>query len=83
MLTLETIKRDTLWVAKMQGWRHVGTYEETKRLADSDECRDFDVCANQPEHLRPFWDALWEYEREHGFQYIDEFYKIWEGRCNQ
>lgn len=77
MLSLETINKDTIWVVKMQGWRDSGTYDEMKRLAESDECRDFDVACEQPEHLKPFWDAYWEYEKEHGFTYIDQFYEVW------
>lgn len=74
-IELEVIERDTIWVAKMQGWREVGTYEEVRRCADSEECRDFDICAEQPEHLKPFYDMYFEYERKHGWITIPEYYK--------
>lgn len=77
MLTLETINRDTLWVVKMTGWRKCGTMDEIKYLAESDECRDCDLAAEQPEHLREFYEAYFEYEGKHGFTYIPDFYEIW------
>jgi len=79
MLTLETITKDTIWVAKMNGWREAGPYEQMKHLAESDECRDFDIAAEQPEHLKEFYDAYFDYEREHGWTLIPDFYNnVWE-----
>lgn len=74
-LTLEQIMNESRWVAKMQGWREVGTYEEVKSYAESEECRDFDICAEQPEHLKDFFDRYFAYEREHGWITIPDFYK--------
>lgn len=73
-LTLEQIKKDTIWVAKMQGWRETGTYEEIGFLREDEDCRDFDICAVQPDHLKDFYDRYFEYEREHGFTIIQDFY---------
>ena len=78
MLTLETIMLDTIWVAKMQGYRMTGTYEEIGFLADDPDCRDFDLCAKQPDHLREFYDAYWAYEQAHGFVTVQDFYRdVW------
>lgn len=71
MLTLEQIMSDTIWVAKMQGWRETGTYEEIKRFADSEECREIDICANQPEHLKEFYDKYFAHD---GFITVQDFY---------
>lgn len=88
MLTLEQIKKDTIWVVKMNWGRMSGTYEEMKPYIDADEddnyCRDHDICCEQPEHLKEFYDGYFEYDREHGFTFIDDYYnnvyankKIW------
>lgn len=78
MLTLETIKKDSLFVVKMQGWRTVGTFDETHHLMESPECRDYDLCAKQPDHLKEFYDAYWDYELANGFVDVDEFYNsVW------
>lgn len=37
MLTLEQIKKDTIWVAKMNWGRMSGTYEEMKPYREADE----------------------------------------------
>lgn len=75
IITLDTIEKDTLWVAKMQGWRETGTYAEIGHLAKSEDCRDFDLAAKQPDHLKPFFDMYWKYNEEHGWITIPEFYK--------
>lgn len=75
LIALDTIMNESLWVAKMQGWRETGTYAEIGHLAKSEECRDFDLLANQPEHLKPFFDAYWAWNKEHGWITIPEFYK--------
>lgn len=73
-LTLETIMADTLWVAKMTyGARYVGTYEELSSYGESEDCRDFDICANQPEHLRDFYDRYFSYCEENGWTIIPEY----------
>lgn len=74
ILTLEQIMNESKWVAKMQGWRKVGTYEEVKPYADSNECRDFDLCAGQPKHLADFFDRYFKYEQENGWITIPDFY---------
>ena len=74
MLSLETILKDTIWVVKMQGWRMSGTYDEMKPYAEDEDCRDFDISAFQPEHLSNFYDKYFEYENEHGWITIPEFY---------
>ena len=75
MLSLETIMKDSMWVAKMVGWREVGTYEEIGHLAESEDCRDFDLCAKQPDHLKSFFDAYFGYEKAHGWITIPKFYE--------
>ena len=76
-LTLETIMRDTIWVAKMTYGRFTGTYDELEYYRNSEECRDFDISCKQPKHLQDFFSDYTEYECEHGFTYIQDFYKIW------
>ncbi len=71
MLTLEQIMNESIWVAKMNGYRMSGTYEEMKPYADSEDCRDFDLCAEQPEHLKDFYD---KYFAHHGFITVQDFY---------
>lgn len=74
MLKLETILKDTLWVAKMHGWRECGTYAEIEELAESAECREIDIAAQQPEHLKEFYDLYFAYDRQHGFITVQDFY---------
>lgn len=78
MVTLEKIQKETRWVAKMSGYRMTGTYDEIGHLSQDEDCRDFDVCAEQPDDLKDFWEKLWAYDREHKtFSTIPEFYKIY------
>ena len=79
MMTLDAIKNETIWVAKMVGYRLTGTYAEMKKYAEREDCRDFDVCATQPtKELQEFWNACWKYEEEtHRWLMLDEFYEIW------
>lgn len=74
MITLRQILEDTIWVVKMQGWRTSGTYRQMKHYADDEECRDFDICASQPEHLKEFYEEYFKYDREHGFTTVQDFY---------
>ena len=74
MLTLETILKDSIWIAKMNGWRQAGTYDELSDLREDEDCRDFDLCSEQPEHLKSFYDAYWKYDKEHGFTTVQDFY---------
>ena len=73
-LSLDTILKDSLWVAKMQGWRKIGTYEEIGDLSKNEECRDFDLSAEQPDHLKDFYEQYWEYDRKNGFITVQDFY---------
>lgn len=75
MLTLDQVMNESIWVAKMQGWRETGTYAEIGHLAQDEECRDFDLCAKQPEHLQEFFEGLWKWSEEHGFITIADYYK--------
>lgn len=75
IITLDTIMKDTIWIAKMQGWRESGTYAEIGHLQSSEECRDFDICAKQPAHLEEFFDRFNKYTEEHGFITIPDYYK--------
>ena len=74
-VSLETILKDTLWVAKMTYGRHVGTYDEVGDYFPMEECRDFDLCAKQPEHLEDFYDGYFNYVEEHGFTIVQDYYK--------
>lgn len=76
MLSLETIMKDTVWVAKMTYGRHVGTYEEVEAFSIDEECRDFDICGKQPEHLEAFYEGYFEYCRKNGWTTIPEYYHI-------
>ena len=71
MLTLDQILKDTIWVAKMQGYRMTGTYDEIREYAESEECRDCDICADQPKHLKDFYD---KYFAHHGWITVQDFY---------
>ena len=71
MLSLETILKDSIWIAKMQGYRLSGTHDEIGHYADLEECRDFDLCCEQPEHLKDFYDKYFAYD---GFITIQDFY---------
>lgn len=75
MLKLETILNESMWVVKMVGWRTAGTWAEVGHLAKDEDCRDFDLAAKQPDHLKEFFDAYFAHEREHGFLTIPEFYE--------
>lgn len=75
IISLETITKNTIWVAKMQGYREVGTKDEIGDLFYDEDCRDFDISCEQPDELKPFYDAYFAYNREHGWITIPEFYK--------
>ena len=78
-LSLETILKDSIWVVKMNWGRLSGTYEEMKPYIEMDEedsyCRDHDLCCEQPEHLKDFYDGYWKYDEEHGFTTIQDYYE--------
>ena len=75
-LSYEVIDRDTLWVAKMQGYRQVGTYAEVGHLFHDPECRDFDTLCikGQPEHLREFYTEYFAYCDKEGWLTIPDYY---------
>ena len=74
-LTLDYIKENTIWVAKMNGYRVTGTDAEIGHLFHDENCRDYDVCCQQPtSELQRFWEELWQYEDQHGFQFVDDYY---------
>ncbi len=75
MIKFETILKDTLLVAKMTGWRKVGTWDEVKPYSDDEDCRECDLCAQQPEHLKEFYDAYFAYERKNGWISVQDFYE--------
>ncbi len=72
MLTLDQIMNESRWVAKMQGWRQAGTYEEIRWCAEDEDCRDVDLAAEQPEHLKEFFDLYFAHD---GFITIPDFYE--------
>ena len=77
VISRQTIHDETLWVAKMQGYRSVGTYDEMGYLAHDFDCRDFDTVwsGGQPDSVRPFWEAYEAYGEANGWLTIDEFYR--------
>ena len=76
MISLETIKKDTLWVAKMYCGRHIGTYDEVGKYSKDEECREFDIAANQPEHLKEFYDGYFNYCDNNGWTTIPDYYAL-------
>lgn len=71
MLSLQKILDESLWVAKMQGYRKCGTYDEVGYLAESEDCRDFDLAAKQPEDLMDFFEGFFKFGR---FVTIQDYY---------
>lgn len=74
IIPLSTIEKETMWVAKMQGYRKTGTYDELSHLAEDESCRDFDITALQPEHLMPFYVKYNAWSEKNGFITIQDFY---------
>lgn len=75
MVSKRTIEKDTIWVVRLTcGVRLTGTYEEMKRWADTDDCKDFDICAKQPEHLQEFYDGYFKYCYENEFVFVNDYY---------
>ena len=71
MLSLQKILDESLWVAKMQGYRVSGTYDEIGYLAESEDCLDFDLAATQPEDLMDFFEGFFKFGR---FVTIQDYY---------
>ena len=76
-LSLETILKDTIWIAKMAYGRFSGTYDELKQYRNSEDCRDFDLCRQQPKHLEVFYGDYFKHIDEHGSISLFHFYEIW------
>lgn len=83
-ITLETINNECIWAVELDdGYgRHwvTGTAKQVEWAMESEDFSDCDLCANQPEHLRPFFEAYWNYQygpERHGFTPIETFYEIW------
>lgn len=84
MLTLETIMKDTLWVARHStGYRFVGNWDAVKSHVESCEEEEYDyikdmdiLCAEgQPEHLREFFEAFLSQDDHYLIKdYYDEVY---------
>ncbi len=75
IIPFSIIEKETIWVAKMEGYRKTGTYDEISHLAEEESCRDFDIAAQQPEHLLPFYDKYFAWSEKNGFITIQDFYK--------
>jgi len=86
---LDDILNKSLWVAKYNGYKDVGTYDEVKPIDHSNDpdydieedengLRDFDILAysNQPEFLKPFFYAYDKYCSDNGFTYLQDYYDI-------
>lgn len=71
MLDLKTILKDSVWIVKLDWGRVKGTYDEIKHYLDSDDLRDFDLCAVQPDHLKDFYD---KYFLSDDYVSVQEFY---------
>ena len=72
MLSLETIKQETIWVGKFyEGGRISGTYEELYPM--NEDFRDLDIACteNQPEFLREFYEG---YFSQKEYYFIDDYY---------
>ena len=73
MLSLETIKQETVWVGKFyEGGRISGTRKDIGHI-DPDEFRDLDIACleGQPEFLREFYEG---YFNQSEYYYIDDYY---------
>lgn len=73
-ISFEILERDTIWYVKMSGYQKTGAYEELKNDAKSADCKEFDIYAEQPEHLTAFYNDYFEYTDEHGFMTVKEYY---------
>lgn len=73
MLSLETIKQETIWVGKFyEGGRISGTWGDIGYI-DESAFRDLDIACveNQPEFLREFYEG---YFSQKEYYYIDDYY---------
>lgn len=75
-IPLEEILSKSLWIARMtNGQRIKGTYANTQVYGSMEECKDFDLCAVQPDELKPFFDKYFAYGDKHGFITIQDYWK--------
>lgn len=87
-LPWEIVDKNTLWVAKMMGYRKVGTYDELKPYLESPDLRDVDtlVWEQQPKELQEFYKdyqyATYDLGR-HDLYYLQDFYKEWQKDSDQ
>ena len=89
MLDLQTIKDETLWVIKHNGWRETCKGSELSKKLDLDnDVRDYGVVTweKQPKELQEFWksyhNAYYIFDRRDlkiidDVDDIDDFYMIW------
>lgn len=89
MLDLQTIKDETLWVIKHNGWRETCKGSELSKKLDLDnDVRDYGVVTweKQPKELQEFWksyhNAYYIFDRRDlkiidDVDDIDDFYTIW------
>lgn len=77
-LSLEKIMNESLWVVRHStGYRFSGTYEKCQEHMNNweednnDYFKDFDLCADQPEDLKPFFKEYFDYP---GFITIQDYY---------
>lgn len=76
IIPLEQILMESEWIARMEsGERIKGTYENVQTYGCRSACKDFDLCAVQPEHLKPFFDRYFAYGEKHGFITLQEYWK--------
>ena len=83
IISLEEIKKNTRWAIELDdGYgRHwvTGTWPEVEWAFQSEDFSDCDICANQPEGIKEFYDAYFEYcmaNKCYGLSH-EEFYDIW------
>lgn len=80
--TMNQVCELSVWVAKFQGWRKVGSYAEVNATVErnENELRDFDLCAVQPDILAPFFEEQKRLEKLYGWMtWKDLFEKYGEG----